>query len=248
MAEPATKLERFSSDLQFDHPLSEFELQRIVAECKAILRQSISPRIGAHAHSVLAQAYFRLGKARECADEAKIAARIEPRESDHLVLIAAACLELGDNEAALKAAVSALELTDEPDCILLGNLAEAFYRMGDTDTAEEAFERAARAGNPSSASDMLCLANQAVELKLYGQCFGFLARYLSIARGTEVSPREASGLQFTSEEQQVVRTPPGLRRLLERALLVDAASASEAQLRRSRAGDGALSVFDETRR
>lgn len=138
---------------------------------------------------------------------------------------------------ALEELTKALELLEEqPDAAhharlgVLANLAEAFFRSGDVESADAALRAAIEARRPTDRSGLVILANQAAELGHHADALELMARYVAEVRGKPLGPDEDALTVVEQGDVQHLVDRKGARGL-RRALAL-------ARMLRERGGEG----------
>lgn len=202
MSQPATKAERWLEALHLERDVSQFEAERIVRDAASELR-NVAPEPAADLLMVIWAANCRLGKFAAAAEASRKAARLKPNVPDYPASTGIALLSLHEVDEALEELTHALELLEkQPDAApplahipdlkagLLANLAEAFFRSGDVESAEDALRAAIEARRSTDRSGLVILANQAAELGHHADAVELMARYVAEVRGKPLGPDE----------------------------------------------------------
>jgi len=139
-----------------------------------------------------------------------------------------------------------LPVISHSNVVLYGNLAEAFARCGDAEAAADCMARAASFAIVDSERDQIALANQYAEIGETPLAFEHIARYLSAARGQEVSPESAWQGQLSNHERAVLTSHKALSALL-RDVHAFGIRSGHARVNRGRDGADAAALFEEMR-
>ncbi len=148
---PATKLtERFERLDSLLRSPTVFEIQRMIRDSESEL-SSVSSELAADIHNFLGVANGRIGRYQKALYHGRIAARLQPGNKTHKQSLGIFELGLGSNSAALEHLIEASEALPD-DYVILANLAEAFAKAGDPETARDALAEAIRIAeaNPRS--------------------------------------------------------------------------------------------------
>lgn len=201
MSQPATKAQAWLEALRAENDVSQFEAERIVRDATSELR-NVAPEAAVNLLVVIWEANCRLGKFAAAAEASRKAARLKPRVPDYPASTGIALLGLHEVDEALEELTKALELLEEqpgaaplahiPDlkAVLLASLAEAFFRSGDVESAEDALRAAIEARLPTHRYGLVILAEQAAALGHHTDAVELMARYVAEVRGKPLGPDE----------------------------------------------------------
>jgi tetratricopeptide (TPR) repeat protein len=255
MTQPAQVAVDFLHELARDRPISDLRVRQIIRECEGIIRSVRSPSDAWGLYAVLAQAYWRQGKYERSLDTAQKALRLSPNERALLCSIGAANLALGRIRDAVDPLLKALDLARAPEdlAVILGNLAEAFWKLGDQAAALDAFQEARNLARDDVPVDHLFLANQAAEIGAYRDAFDRLSVFLSLRRGSTVDALSVlKANDLSDDEANIISGMSALRRIAQKSV-ESKTSALDLMSRAAppamgRSGVDAEAVFEETRR
>lgn len=253
VSQPSFAATKLLDELAPERPVTEMRLHQIIRDCRNTLAK-VAPLDAVGIYVVLGRARWRLRKFGDSLADMQKALKLDPDNVALLSILGACHVALGQLTEALDPLLRAFPSATAPTdrVVILGNLAEAFWKLGERDLALEAFQQAQQEASSEAAGHQLVMANQAVELGAYEAAFGFLSKFLSLWRQANVDARQIiEADELSEDEENMLFASVGLRRLVEqrRALgrWVVGQMLQKAPADDTRTGEGAEAVFAETR-
>jgi tetratricopeptide (TPR) repeat protein len=252
VAQPKTKASDVIRELAMDQPHDDLYFRRLIKEYEPLLGQ-VQWQEAAEICLVLSLASWKLGRDLDALDYATRGVNLNPSTALN-VAKAVALLRLGRPAEALE---PLFDVADHPEThtdrvIALGNLAEAFFRLGDNEAAFVAFEQAAAEASPESAYEQLGLAIQASEIGLLWEALSYLTKFVSLLRGHDLSVEELASIgSLNADEELIVVRLPALWKLTQELQRngpeIVRRWKSCPSWHSDRSGNGVLAVYEETR-
>ncbi len=199
MTQPATKAEQLAQEYMpllndSSASMDELTLRRLIKTFQSEVADASWSERGV-LFCLIGMAWFRLGSFEKAVEADKNAARYEPDEATHPNNMAAALLELGRVDEALvqlRAARSKGVVDRKTMLTVLGNEAEAHFRLGATAPARAALAEAVKLADPRDHIESFVLAMQAANIGCDDDAVEFFARHLALVQNTELGETPAA--------------------------------------------------------
>lgn len=239
-------------------PVSELELHRILRELKRMAEHATDRQLAAELYNLQAICHRHLGQSNKALDDFRLALQRlrEPTQARAKILCnqAAALLDAGRYRESAMSSLEASRIPEGYNHVTLSNLAEALYRLGETDAALQAFQEALRLADLTDPSHCFMMAYEAAELGLDQDAIELFARFVVRRNGGEGEGRPAIEVVGTASEEDKagLKNVPALEATLRRMMAMTT-ELSRLASQQSGEGDEASSeqahdVYEATRR
>jgi tetratricopeptide (TPR) repeat protein len=239
-------------------PASELELRRILRELEEMVTRTSELELTADLYNLQGICHRRLGQPSKAIDDFRRALQRlrEPTSSRAATLSnqASVFLDVGRYREAALSSLEASRIPEGYNHVTLGNLAEALYRLGETDAASRTFQEALRVADLTSPSHCFNMADQAAVLGLDQDAIELFARFVVRRNGGEGKERPAIEVARTASEEDKsgLKNVPVLDATIRRmsAMATELARLSSQQNagRDDASAEDAQDVYDATRR
>lgn len=186
-------------------PVSELEIRRIMRDLEGMIARSSDHELTADLHDLLGICHLHLGHPNKALDDFRRALQRqrEPTRSRAATLSnqAVALVLVGRYREAALSSLEASRIPEGYTHTTLANLAEALFRLGESDAASQTFQEALRVADLTNPSHCFVMAAQAAELGLDQDAIELFARFVVLRHGDNSESRPAIEVVGTASEE-----------------------------------------------